>query len=328
MPQPRDENDVLLRIAACGICGSDMHRAFENGAYHYPLVLGHEFSAVVEEAPPASSLGNGDRVTVFPLLPCRTCRACSTGDYAQCAHYDYYGSRRDGAFCEYLYVPESNIFPVPDGVDIIHAAMTEPCAVALHGVRRLYLEAGMTALLIGAGPVGTMAAGWLRISGCRDIYIADIDHRKLQIAEGLGFNTIDCGSMELTDIVDTISAFKGFDVVVEAAGSPSTYRAAVYSTARAGQTLFLGNMRGTLSIEAELLSQVLRRELTIYGSWNSKPVPRGSDDWTTVLSYLDRGIETAPLISHTPLLQDCPDIMQAMHSGSDFFNKVIVRIIS
>ena len=105
-----------MRIAAAGICGSDLGRGFKGGAYHYPLVMGHEFSAVVEEAPAGGKYTLGTLAAVYPLLPCGKCTACAKGWIQLCEHYDYFGSRRDGAFAEELYVPESHILSVPAGV--------------------------------------------------------------------------------------------------------------------------------------------------------------------------------------------------------------------
>ena len=144
MPEAKGDDSILIRIAACGICGSDIPRGFGGGAYHYPLVMGHEFSGVVAENKSWSKFREGDNVVIFPLLPCRKCEACQTGDYAQCEDYNYFGSRCDGGFSEYLSVPESNLFKIPDHVNILHAAMTESAAVALHGVRKMRISGGET----------------------------------------------------------------------------------------------------------------------------------------------------------------------------------------
>jgi L-iditol 2-dehydrogenase len=124
---------ALIRVSHAGVCSSDIHRGFESGAYHYPLIMGHEFSGVVEEPAPGGRFPRGARVIVFPLIPCRRCIPCQTGDFAQCTDYDYLGSRRDGAFAERVWAPDANLFAVPDGVSMRDAALTEPCAVALHG---------------------------------------------------------------------------------------------------------------------------------------------------------------------------------------------------
>ena len=113
-PRRVGDNDVLLRIAAVGVCGSDIPRAFQGKASLYPLILGHEFSAVVEEAAPGSAYSSGDRVTVFPLLPDPSDPMSQIGEYGVSTGYDYFGSRRHGALSEMLYVPEKNRYFLQD----------------------------------------------------------------------------------------------------------------------------------------------------------------------------------------------------------------------
>jgi threonine dehydrogenase-like Zn-dependent dehydrogenase len=173
---------ALIRVEFCGICNSDLHRGFEGGAYHYPLIMGHELSGVVQEPGAANRFPRGARVTVFPLIPCGRCIPCQTGDYAQCTDYDYLGSRRDGAFAELVWAPEASLFAVPEGTSLRDAALTEPCAVALHGVNKLSVKPGDSGAVFGGGPIGIMAAQWMRLRGVEPVFIVDIDEKKLAIA--------------------------------------------------------------------------------------------------------------------------------------------------
>ena len=115
IPAPKPAADeVLLKVLAAGICGSDLPRVFSKGAYHYPIILGHEFAGEITEAGEGVDPSLvGKMAAVFPLLPCFTCKACKEGHYASCANYDYYGSRRDGAFAEYIAVKVWNLVLVP-----------------------------------------------------------------------------------------------------------------------------------------------------------------------------------------------------------------------
>src|SRR5271157_2155491 len=182
---------ALVKVAYSGICNSDLHRGFEGAAYHYPLIMGHEFSGIVEEPAEGGRFGRGARVIVFPLIPCRRCIPCQTGDYAQCVNYDYLGSRRDGAFAEKVWAPEANLMSVPEGVSMQDAALTEPCAVALHGVDKLSIRPGDFGAVFGGGPIGNMAAQWMRLRGCSRVFVVDIDERKLTLAGERGFSPID-----------------------------------------------------------------------------------------------------------------------------------------
>ena len=323
-PEPDLPGSVLVKIQAAGICGSDIPRGFSNGAYHYPLIMGHEFSGVVADSPAGSKLKNGDRVTAFPLIPCHTCPPCNAGAYAQCEDYDYYGSRRDGAFAEYVWIPEENLFQVPDHTDLIHAALTEPCAVALHGVRKLPVKPGDTAMVFGGGPIGNLAAQWLQIRGCGDVYVADVDERKLSIAKDMGFHTVNSASTDTVRWSFEMTDGHGMDHAVEACGLPATYLQALQVAAQNGSALFMGNINGAFRMEKPEFSQILRRELTMYGTWNSQIVPRGRDDWTQSLSYIDHKIQVEPLISHTESLGNGEEIFRRMASGEGFFNKVIL----
>lgn len=313
---PEPEGDwVRVKVAYAGVCGSDLPRAFGGKSYRYPLVMGHEFSAVVERPGPESRLSPGDRVAVFPLLPCRRCRPCQTGEFAQCESYDYFGSRRDGGFAEYLNVPQDNLFLVPPGVSLLEAAMTEPAAVALHGVRKLRLVPGDRAAVFGAGPIGNLAAQWLRIRGCGEVIVVDIDARKLAAAAAMGFTAVDAGREDPVEAVRRRTD-GGAAAVVEAVGLPLTFRQALQAAGRFAEVLFLGNLAGELSIGDKDFSQILRRELVIYGTWNSRMVPRGRDDWSVTLAHMDGRLRIAPLIGLTPPLADGPEIFQRLAGGS------------
>lgn len=327
IPEGPTPESLLIRVAACGICGSDIPRGFHHKAYHYPLVMGHEFSGVVEEEREDSRFRKGERVAVFPLIPTDPKeKAYRSGDYALCRSYDYYGSRRDGAFEEYLRVPEANLFRIPEQVDILHASMTEPAAVALHGIRKLRIQPGNSGLVIGGGPIGNMSAQWLRIRGCDPVYIADIDPEKLKIAKTMGFEVIDSSREDPVEKIMQISRGEGINRVVEACGLPQTFLQAIQSAATFGEVVFMGNISGEFKVSEKEFSSILRRELSIYGTWNSKIVPAGDDDWSMVLKYMDRELQVGPLISDIVNLDQGPQIFRSIVNREKFHNKVIFKI--
>jgi L-iditol 2-dehydrogenase len=326
-PEPLGEDSVLVRISYSGICNSDLHRGFGGGAYRYPLIMGHELSGVVEESFPGSRYRAGDRVVVYPLLPCRRCTPCQTGDYAQCVSYDYFGSRRHGGFAEHLYVPEFNLLPIPEHVDPAHAALTEPCAVALHGVSRMSIRPGDSGCVFGGGPIGNMVAQWLALRGCRPVFVVDIDPEKLTLASDMGLEPIDAAAGDPVAEILSHTRGNGADRVVEAVGLPRTFLQATQAAARGGQVVFLGNIRGEFVVGEEDFSSILRRELTILGTWNSKVVPEGHNEWTTVLEFMDRGLRIAELISHTPTLEEGPEIFRGIMDGSiGSYRKIVFRV--
>jgi len=164
VPVPKiGPGEVLVKVQAVGVCGSDISRLMETGTYHFPTICGHEFAGeVVEVAPGVSNCKVGDRVTVIPLLPCGTCDFCRLGQYQLCDHYNYLGSRTDGAYAEYVKVWASNVLHLPPGVPFEAAAMTDPAAVALHAVRRLPLQPGQSVAVLGLGPIGLLAVQWAK----------------------------------------------------------------------------------------------------------------------------------------------------------------------
>ena len=288
-----------MRIAAAGICGSDLVRGFKGGAYHYPLVMGHEFSAVVEEAPAGGKYAPGTLAAVYPLLPCGKCAACAKGWIQLCEHYDYFGSRRDGAFAEELYVPESHIIPVPEGVTAEEAAMTEPAAVAYHGTHGFDMAKGAKSLVIGGGPIGLIAAQWLRIRGAGEVTVADIDAAKLEFAAKFGFSVMDTGgamrSSRPTGDNGTLGIMRptDYDIVVEACGVSATRTMAVACCARKGVVSFIGNPADDWTFAKPLFSSVLRKELTMRGNWNSAPDP----DWRAVLAHAGKDLNLKDLVT-------------------------------
>lgn len=165
VPEP-GPGEVLIKVKACGVCGSDIPRVMQTGTYRFPTIPGHEFSGeVVGGGPGTETITPGQRVTVVPLIPCRKCSYCANGKYHLCADYDYLGSRRDGAFAEFVKVPAGNLMPLPDGVDFELGALTDPAAIALHAVRKLGLNPGDRVAVFGTGPIGAMALQWAKIVG-------------------------------------------------------------------------------------------------------------------------------------------------------------------
>jgi len=327
LPEQPGPDWLLIRVAYAGICNSDIPRGFGGGAYHYPLIMGHEFSGTVAESFASRRFAAGDRVAVYPLLPCHHCEPCQSGSYAQCLDYDYFGSRRDGGFAEYLYVPEENLVPLPAHVDLLHAALTEPGAVALHGVSHLDVHPGDTAVVIGFGPIGCMVAQWFRIRGCTRVFAVDIDSDKLKLAEEMGFIPVNSRNQDPVAAIYQGTGGRGADQVAEACGRPETFLQAVNSAGRLAKVLFLGNIHGRFAIGEKDFSAILRKELTIFGTWNSSIVPRGHNEWTTVLENMDRNLQVAPLLSHTPELEEGPEIFTKLEQGSfGPFGRIIFRV--
>ncbi|RKU37386.1 galactitol-1-phosphate 5-dehydrogenase [Candidatus Poribacteria bacterium] len=324
------DGEVRVRIGFCGVCGSDIPRIFVKGTYSFPTICGHEFAGIVDACGPAvEELSPGDPVAVFPLLWCGKCSACEQGKYVQCHDYDYLGSRSDGAFAEYVVAPQQNLIPIPQGVTLEEASMTEPAAVALHALRRVQTSlAGKTVAIFGAGPIGLMTAQWARIMGAAEIFLFDIVAEKLRLAKQLGFDKVFNTLVgEPVEIIETHTDGKGAHICVEAAGVPATYQHALGSAGRGGSVVFLGNPAADVTLPATLISQVMRREVSVFGTWNSDYSAAGNDDdWRTVLQAMASNMLTlAPLITHKVPLRDSSDMLHKMRDQREFYAKVLLH---
>ncbi len=323
-------DECFVRVRAAGVCSSDIPRAFDKGAYHYPLVMGHEVAGVVESCGAAvKRVKPGDRVAMFPLIPCFKCKSCAGENYHLCSDYDYYGSRRNGGFCGGLAVKEWNLLVLPPDADLLSASVMEPMAVAAHAAERLRPQAKEKIAVLGAGFIGLTLVQVLKAHyGCGEVVCADRNSHKLDIARSLGARTVLLGDQTMEEEF-TQGAADSFDVVFEVIGAPRTYAMALALAARRGRVAWVGNITGNLTVEKALVSRVLRKELTVQGIWNSRYSPDRPSDWSLVRDLLAGGVLTPrKLFSHVVPLEEGPKILNEMHeskkaSGRGKFQKVV-----
>ncbi len=322
--------EVLVRVAYCGVCGSDIPRIFHKGTYRFPLICGHEFAGMVERCgEDVHGFASGDRVAVFPLIWCGRCSACEKGRYVQCEAYDYLGSRRDGAFAEYVVAPARNLLRVPDGVSLQEAAMTEPASVALHALRRAGgCEPGETVAIFGAGPIGLMVAQWARVMGASQIVLFDVVDEKIALAQQMGFSHAYHSLRNAPEnVIAQLTDGQGAHVCIESAGVPATLLQACRCARREGRVVLLGNPSADVTVPASLLSQLMRREVSMHGTWNSEfAVYSPDNDWHTALQAMAHGqLNLKPLISHRIPLSRAKETLHAMHHAEGFFCKVLIH---
>jgi 2-desacetyl-2-hydroxyethyl bacteriochlorophyllide A dehydrogenase len=256
-PPPLD-GEALVQIDAVGICGSDMHGYLGHDPRRAPpLILGHEACGTVLEGASV-----GQRVVLNPLVTCGTCTPCLQGRTNLCPHRQLIGMARPGAFAERIRMPERNLLPVPDGLDPVHAALTEPCATSVHALgladRSLHrpIHEGR-ALVIGAGSVGLLAALLLRARGCQDVTIAETHPaRRASAAAQTGLRGLD-------PTCETARA-DHYELVVDAVGGTMT-RAAACAAVRAGGTIVhIGLMHDTGGLDVRRLTLA---EITLAGCY-------------------------------------------------------------
>lgn len=330
IPRPRPgAGQALVRVAYCGVCGSDIPRVFVKGTYRFPLVIGHEFAGTVEAVGPGvDRVGPGDKVAVFPLLWCGRCPPCEQGRYVQCLDYDYLGSRSNGGLAEFVTVPQQNLVKVPAGVSLAEAAMTEPAAVALHALRRAGgCGPGQSLAVFGAGPIGMMVAQWAQVMGASDVFVFDIVDQKLALARQMGFDlAFNSREVDPLQAIQDRAGREGVNLSIEAAGVPQTFVQAAAAAARGGRMVILGNPAADVTLPAPLISQVMRREVTLYGTWNSDYSVTGNDDWKTVLVAVASGVlNLALLVTHQVSLARAFEALHMMNEQREFFSKVLIR---
>lgn len=322
--------EVLVRVKYAGICGSDLPRAMRSGlsgGTKYPLILGHEFSGEVAKLGVAvTNFKVGDSVVVAPLMPCGQCEHCKTGDYGLCDHYHIIGTRTNGAFAEYVKVPQGHILRVPTHLDAETAAGIEPATIAYHGVKKGDICVGDQVVVLGCGPIGQFAIQWAKVFGAARIIAVDIFDEKLELAKKLGATDV-----INSENVDAIAAIKeingGAEVVIETAGSRFTQEQALLIARKKGTVVFVGISHTELPLSAEAAECILRGELTIKGSWNSYTQPYPGRAWTATLDFMEEGkIVFKPMVSHLIELEELGSYLAKMAKREINFNKVLVKI--
>jgi len=285
-------DEVLVRVGAVGICGSDIPRVLGNAAHYYPVILGHEFAGeVVELGSSVTTVRVGDRVAVAPLVPCMACADCQRGDYSLCRSYTFIGSRDPGAFAEYVRVPTRNLVPLPEGVDDIRGAFFEPSTVALHGLRVADYRPGEHVLVLGAGTVGAFAVQWAKILGARSVTVLDINANRLAVASRLGADAVlDSRDPGVVEQALALTDGKGFGYVLETAGKNATMALSFQLVAGKGTVCFIGTSSTDVAFEHKLFEQLNRKEFRLTGSWMSYSAPFPGEEWTATADYFARGL--------------------------------------
>lgn len=302
MPVP-GEKEVLVKVGAVGICGSDIPRIYKTGAYSFPLIPGHEFSGtVVEVGSGVSAEWIGKRVGIFPLIPCKECGPCRKQQYEMCRHYSYLGSRRDGGFAEYVAVPAENLLELPDNVSLQAAAMLEPMAVAVHAMRRLALDGEKTVAVCGLGTIGLLLVMFLREAGIQKIFVVGNKEFQKEKVLSLGIPEeyyCDSRSQNVEKWLLEHTGDMGVDAFFECVGKNETVKRAIALTAPGGQIQLVGNPYSEMILEKDLYWKILRNQLTVTGTWNSSFTGSAQDDWHYVLDRLKaERIKPEGFISH------------------------------
>ncbi|HEX4415670.1 MAG TPA: galactitol-1-phosphate 5-dehydrogenase [Lacipirellulaceae bacterium] len=317
--------DVLVRVGACGICGSDVHGYDgSSGRRIPPLIMGHEAAGVVEEIGSAvDRVRVGDRVTFDSTISCGRCDACRRGNVNLCENRRVLGVscgdyRQHGAFAEFVVVPQHIIYTLPAGMPLEHAAMIEPVSVAVHAVKRLAIQPGERAAVVGSGMIGLLVIQALREAGCEEVVAIDVDDRRLALAKELGASaTVNSRSVNAVSHILELTGGEGVDLAVEVVGNAAAFETAIGCVRRGGRVGLVGNLSPEVPFP---LQAVVTREITLVGSCAS------AGEYGRAIELVASGaIRVDPLISAVAPLAEGPQWFERLYAHEPGLMKVILQ---
>ena len=317
-------DEVLVRVEACGICGSDVHGYDgSSGRRIPPIVMGHEAAGVIAAIGDGVSIFKvGDRVTFDSTVYCGHCDYCLRGEVNLCDNRQVVGVscgdyRREGAFAEFVRVPQHIVYTLPDSLSFAEAAMLEAVSVALHAVRMSQLRGGETALVIGAGMIGLLTLQAARAAGCSVVMVADVDATRLKLATDVGADAVlHASGAELQTAILEKTTGRGVDVVFEAVGRNETVSAAINAARKGGTVTLIGNIAPEVKLP---LQKVVTREIRLQGTAAS------AGEYPQAMELMIAGkINVKPLITAVAPLADGPQWFARLHAREPNLMKVVL----
>jgi L-iditol 2-dehydrogenase len=321
------EGDLVIRVLACGTCGTDV-KIFRSGHQHIslPRIMGHEVAGeIVEVGHSVTGWAVGDRVQVIAAIPDDTCFQCRRGYQTVCEGLESIGYQYEGGFAEFMLVPAKvlavdGVNRIAPGMDPAAAAVTEPLACVVNGQELVSVGAGDVVAIIGAGPIGSLHARLARARGAAQIFVLDVNTRRLELADRLGADAlIDASRQDPVDAVRGLTGGRGTDVVITAAASKVAQQQALsMAVARGRISLFGGLPRDDSVIESDS-NLIHYRELAVVGSYGS--APRHNREALALIA--DGRVPVADLISHRLPLDCVPDALDLVARGEGI--KVVIE---
>jgi L-iditol 2-dehydrogenase len=324
LPQPTPGADeVLVRVAACGICGSDVHGYDgSSGRRIPPIVMGHEAAGVIAAVgSDVRTFKEGDRVTLDSTVYCGACGPCMRGEVNLCDRRQVLGVscgdyRRAGAFAEFVSVPARIVYRLPDSLSFAEASMLEAVAVAVHAVSLTQIPKDTTALVVGAGTIGLLTLQALKAAGCKQVLIADVDDSRLALAKTLGATeALNAGKELMAEVLER-TAGTGVDVAVEAVGRNETVKGCIDSVRKGGTVVLVGNISPEVTIS---LQKVVTRQIRLQGSCAS------AGEYPQAIEWMASGaIRVKPLITAIAPLEQGPQWFERLHAREPNLMKVVL----
>jgi L-iditol 2-dehydrogenase len=326
LPEPAvGADDVLVRVKACGICGSDVHGYDgSTGRRIPPVVMGHEASGVVAATGrQVTRFRVGDRVTFDSTIYCGKCFFCRRGEVNLCDDRQVLGVsvseyRRHGAFAEYVAVPEHIVYGLPDSISFQQAAMIEAVSVAVHAAALTPVKLGDTAVVVGAGMIGLLVIEALRLTGCSRIIAVDVDESRLKLAAQYGADRcLNAAQSDVPNEVRALTSGRGADIAMEVVGNSETVRSAAHSLRKGGALTLVGNLSPNVEFP---LQWIVTRQIRVTGSCAS------AGEYPTCIDLVARGaIRVDPLISATAPIEEGPVWFDRLYRREPNLMKVILQ---
>jgi L-iditol 2-dehydrogenase len=323
-PQPAAD-ELLIRIKACGICGSDVH-GFDGstGRRIPPIVMGHEASGIVESVGSAvTGFNPGDHVTFDSTVYCGECFFCQRGQVNLCDRREVVGVstplfRRMGAFAEYVTVPARIAYRLPDDFPFAHAAMIEAVSVAVHAVSLTPIEPGDTVVVVGAGMIGLLTLQAVRQTGASRVFVVDVDDTRLSLAQKLGATqTFNSRSMQVVHEIRRLTEGRGADAALECVGITDAIKLAVESVRKGGSVTLVGNVAPTIELG---LQSAVSRQIRLQGSCAS------NGEYPECIALMSSGqIRVEPLISAVAPLTDGAAWFERLYKREPGLLKVVLE---
>jgi L-iditol 2-dehydrogenase len=315
--------EVLIRVGACGICGSDVHGYDgSSGRRIPPIVMGHEAAGrIAAVGAGVTGLIEGDRVTFDSTIYCGACGYCTRGEVNLCDNRQVLGVScgdysRAGAFAEFVAVPARVVYKLPDTISFAEAAMLEAVAVAIHGVSLAKISAESTALVVGAGTIGVLTLQALRAAGCKRVLVSDVDETRLKMAKELGAAEVLLADADVVAQVLRRTGGVGVDVAIEAVGRNETVSAAIASVRKGGTVVLVGNISPEVTLP---LQKVVTRQIRLQGSCAS------AGEYPEAIALMASGaIRVKPLISAIAPLAEGPAWFERLHAREPNLLKVVL----
>ena len=315
VPEPQcGTNDVKIKVTHTGICGTDLHiytwNEWAQRTLDLPLITGHEFCGIVEEIGPGiTHYKPGDHVSGEAHITCGYCRNCRAGKRHLCHKTIGVGIQRDGAFAEYLVIPESNVWPIHKDIPSEIAAFFDPYGNAAHTALSFEMVAE-DVLITGAGPIGIMAVSICNFVGARHVVITDVNDYRLDLARKMGASrTINVSHERISDVFEELNMSNGFDVGLEMSGNPDAFKDMLENMYHGGKIALLGLLPKATQINWD---DIIFKGLHVKGIYGREMY----ETWYKMTQMLRSGLDISPVLTHKLPIDDFQEGFDIMESGN------------